>query len=315
MRMMFDDDPLDYAPEVAEALAGRRPVVALESTVVAFGMPYPENVATALQLEDDVRAQGAVPATLAVMGGRFRIGLTPADIERLGGGREPVAKVSRRNLPVVLAQGGLGATTVAATIIGASLAGISVVATGGIGGVHRGAPQTFDISADLAELARTPVTVVCAGAKSVLDLALTRELLETLGVPVLGFGTDEFPAFYARGSGLGVDGRVDSPEDAARVIRAKWFMDLDGGVLVVNPVPEADAMDAAVVAAAVDRAQAETEARGIRGKDVTPYLLARVAELTGGASLAANRALIRNNARLAGRLAVALARIFREDSL
>jgi len=309
----FNEDLIHIAAEVAGAQQAHRPVVALESTVIAHGLPYPDNVAAALEMEEAVRAEGAVPAILAVMDGRLRVGLTPVEIERLACGREPVAKLSRRNLAVAVAGGGLGATTVAATIIGAWVAGIPVMATGGIGGVHRGAPQTFDISADLAELARYPVIVVCAGAKSILDLPLTRELLETLGVPVLGYGTDEFPAFYSRTSGLAVDGRVDTPEDVVRVIEAKWDLDLGGGVLVVNPVPEADALDAAVVAAAVERAQAEADARGIRGKDLTPFLLARVAALTGGASLAANRSLLRHNARLAGRLAVALHNHFREE--
>jgi pseudouridine-5'-phosphate glycosidase len=307
--MNIDARLLALSPEVAEALEGRQPVVALESTVIAHGMPYPENMATALQLEGEVRAQGAVPATVAVMGGRIRVGLTEPEIERLGCGREPVAKLSRRDLAAALAGGGLGATTVAATMIGARLAGIRVMATGGIGGAHRGAQHTFDISADLGELARTPVAVVCAGAKSILDLALTRELLETLGVPVVGFGADEFPAFYARGSGLPVDARVDSPEAAARIIRTHWELELEGGVLVVQPVPEADAMDPAVIAGAIACAQAEAEARGIAGKAATPFLLKRVVELTGGAALAANRSLILNNARLAGRLAVALSRI------
>lgn len=311
--MKFNEDLIHIAAEVAEAQQTHRPVVALESTVIAHGLPYPDNVAAALEMEEAVRAEGAVPATLAVMDGRLRVGLTPAEIERLACGREPVAKLSRRNLAVAVAGGGLGATTVAATIIGAWVAGIPVMATGGIGGVHRGAPQTFDISADLAELVRYPVIVVCAGAKSILDLPLTRELLETLGVPVLGYGTDEFPAFYSRTSGLAVDGRVDTPEDVVRVIEAKRDLELDGGVLVVNPVPEADALDAADVAAAVERAQAEADTRGIRGKDLTPFLLARMAALTGGASLAANRSLLRHNARLAGRLTVALHNHFREE--
>lgn len=304
--MILQKDLFGYSPEVAQAQKANRPVVALESTVIAHGLPYPDNVAAALEMEEAVRAEGAVPATLAVMDGQLRIGLTPDEIERLGCGREPVAKLSRRNLAVAMAGGGLGATTVAATIVGALSAGIQVMATGGIGGVHRGAAQTFDISADLAELARNPVIVVCAGAKSILDMPLTRELLETLGVTVLGYGTDEFPAFYSRTSGLAVDGRVDTPEELIRVMDARDDLDLDGGVLVVNPIPEEDALDAAVVAAAVERAQAEAEARGIRGKDLTPFLLARVAALTGGASLAANRSLLRHNARLAGRLAMAL---------
>jgi len=299
---------LSLDPEVASALAAGAPVVALESTVIAHGLPYPENVAAALQLEAEVRDQGAVPATIAVMGGRIRVGLSRAEIERLGNGREEVAKLSRRDLPIALARGGLGATTVAATMIGARLAGIRVFATGGIGGAHRGAQETFDISADLAELARTSVAVVCAGAKSVLDLGLTLELLETLGVPVLGYGTDEFPAFYARTSGLAVDVRVDSPEEVARICLMKWRLGLAGGVLIANPVPEAEAMDPAAISGAIDRALAEAGSGGFRGKEITPFLLARVKELTGGASLAANLALLAHNARLAGRIAVALAR-------
>jgi len=304
--MILQKDLFGYSPEVAQAQKANSPVVALESTVIAHGLPYPDNVAAALEMEEAVRAEGAVPAILAVMDGQLRIGLTPAEIERLACGREPVAKLSRRNLAVAMAGGGLGATTVAATIVGALAAGIQIMATGGIGGVHRGASQTFDISADLVQLAHNPVIVVCAGAKSILDLTLTRELLETLGVTVLGYGTDEFPAFYSRTSGLAVDGRVDTPEELIRVMDARDDLDLDGGVLVVNPVPEEDALDAAVVAAAVERAQAEAEARGIRGKDLTPFLLTRMAQLTGGASLAANRSLLRHNARLAGHLAVAL---------
>ena len=297
---------LALAPEVSEALAANRSVVALESTVIAQGLPYPENVATALGLEAEVRAQGAVPATVAVMEGRIRVGLAESAIERLGCGREPVAKLSRRDLPIALARGELGATTVAATMIGARLAGIRVFATGGIGGVHRGAQDSFDISADLAELARTSVAVVCAGAKSILDLGLTRELLETLGIPVLGYGTGEFPAFYARTSGLAVDVRVDTPAEAARICRTKWQLGLEGGILVANPVPEAEAMDPAEIARAIERALVEAKASGIFGKETTPYLLTRVKELTGGASLRANLALLRNNARLAGRIAVAL---------
>lgn len=303
MPMSDHCDLLLISSEVADALTEGRPVVALESTVISHGMPYPENVATALLLEEDVRSEGATPATVAVVDGRFRVGLSASEIERLGCGREPVAKLSRRDLPVVLAMGGLGATTVAATMIGARVAGIRAFATGGIGGVHRGAQETFDISADLSELARTSVAVVCAGAKSILDIGLTLELLETLGVPVLGYGTDEFPAFYSRTSGFGVDARVDSPGDVARICSTKWRLGLDGGVLVANPVPERDAVDAGLVSAATERARGEAVARGIRGKAVTPFMLARVAELTGGASLSSNVALIRNNARLAARIA------------
>lgn len=305
--MELDRSLLDLAPEVAGALASRRPVVALESTVLSHGMPWPDNLATALDLERIVRAGGAVPATIAVMGGRIRVGLGGDDLHRLAEGREPVAKLSRRDLPIALAQGGLGATTVASTMIAAHRAGIRVFATGGIGGVHRGAGQTFDISADLQELARTPVAVVCAGAKAILDLPLTLEVLETLGVPVLGFGTDCFPAFYTRDTSLPVDARVESPEEIARICEIKWTLDLSGGVLVANPLPKADALPADLVAKAIERALEEAERAGIRGKAVTPFLLGRMKDLTGGRSLAANQALIRNNAGLAARLAVAMA--------
>jgi pseudouridine-5'-phosphate glycosidase len=299
---------LTLAPEVDQAIRAGAPVVALESTVISHGMPYPANVATALELEALIRAEGAVPATIAVLDGRIRVGLTRAEIERLGNGQTPVSKLSRRDLPVVLAQGGLGATTVAATMIAARMAGIPVFATGGIGGVHRGAPTTFDISADLQELARTSVAVVCAGAKSILAIGLTLEVLETLGVPVLGFGTSAFPAFYTRTSGFGVDARVDSPAEVAAICRTKWAMGLEGGVLVANPVPAAYALAPSIIEPAIAQALEEAQAGGITGKRVTPFLLARVKELTGGDSLDTNVALIRNNARLAGQIAVELAR-------
>lgn len=297
---------LSIAPEVAAALASSAPVVALESTVISHGMPYPDNVATALSLEEIIRSAGAVPATIAVMGGRIRVGLRPTEIERLGTGNEPVEKLSRRDLPIALAQGGLGTTTVAATIVAARAAGIRVFATGGIGGVHRGAQQTFDISADLVELARTPVAVVCAGAKAILDLGLTLEVLETLGVPVVGYGTEVFPAFFTRESPFGVDVRADSPEEVARICAAAWALGLDSGVLVANPVPQEHAMDEAVITKAIDTALADAAFDGLAGKEVTPFLLAKVNQLTQGFSLKTNVALIRSNAALAARVAKAL---------
>ena len=299
---------LALSPEVARTLEAGGALVALESTVISHGMPYPANVETALELEDLVRRQGAVPATIAIMDGRIKVGLTREEITRLGDGRTPVTKLSRRDLPIVLAQGGLGATTVAATMIAARMCGIQVFATGGIGGVHRGGQNTFDISADLQELARTSVAVVCAGAKSILDIGLTLEVLETLGVPVLGYGTDAFPAFYTPGSAYGVDARVDTPAEVAAICRTKWSLGLEGGVLVANPVPAEHAMDPAKIDAAIRQALEEAQAGGVTGKAVTPVLLAKVKELTGGDSLDTNVALIRNNACLAGRIAVELAR-------
>jgi pseudouridine-5'-phosphate glycosidase len=295
------------APEVADALAAGRPGVALESTVISHGMPYPANIETARDLERLVHDAGAVPATVAVADGRIRIGLDDELLRRLANGQEPVRKLSRRDLPIGLAQGGLGATTVAATMIAAAAAGIRVFATGGIGGVHREAQATFDISADIMELARTSVAVVCAGAKSILDLGLTLEALETHGVPVLGYRTDSFPAFYCRSSAFPVDARADTPGEVARICRAKWDLGLDGGVLVANPIPESHAMDPDLMAEAIDTAVYDAKTRGVGGKALTPFLLARVNELTQGRSLAANIALIRNNAVLAAQVAVALA--------
>ena len=293
----------EVCTEVADALAAGRPVVALESTVISHGMPFPQNLETARSLEAIVRAPGAVPATIAVVDGRIRIGLSGADLERLASGREPVAKLSRRDLPIRLAQGGLGATTVAATMFVASLAGIRVFATGGIGGVHRGAQATFDISADIEELGRSSVAVVCSGAKAILDLGLTLEALETRGVPVLGYRTDRFPAFYCRTSVFPVDARVETPEEIGLICRTKWELGLTGAVVVANPVPEAHAMDPREVTAAVDAALAEAEAGRVTGKALTPFLLARVTDLTGGRSLETNVALIRNNAALAADIA------------
>ncbi|CAO3418214.1 pseudouridine-5'-phosphate glycosidase [Azospirillum endophyticum] len=299
--------PLLPTPEIADALAAKRPVVALESTVISHGMPYPQNLETARALEAEVRAAGAVPATIAVMDGRIRVGLDDGALERLATAGPTARKLSRRDLPIAVATGAIGATTVAATMIGARLAGISVFATGGIGGVHRGAETSFDISADLDELARTSVCVVCAGAKSILDLPKTLELLETRGVPVLGFGTDEFPAFYSRRSGLPVDHRCDNAKEVADILRAKWQLGLEGGVLLANPIPAADELDSDVMESAVAQALADAESRKIRGKDITPHLLAALERITGGRSLTANIALIRNNARVAAEVATALA--------
>ncbi len=300
--------PVTLAPEVAQALAAGRAVVALESTIVTHGMPYPDNLATALAVEDVVRAGGAVPATIALVAGRPRVGLARGELEQLAAG-EDVAKASRRDLPALVAAGRSAGTTVAATMYLAHRAGIAVFATGGIGGVHRGAEHTWDVSADLEELGRTPVAVVCAGAKSILDLPRTLEVLETRGVPVIGYRTDEFPAFFSRTSGLPVDARVESPQELAAVLAAHRDLALPGGVLVANPIPEADALPEQDVAARIDEAVADAERAGVTRKDVTPYLLGRINELTGGRSLAANIALVRNNAALAAATAVALSRI------
>ena len=297
---------LDLSPEVAEAFRIGKPVVALESTIISHGMPYPQNVETALRVEATIRENGAVPATIAVIGGRLKAGLTPEEIEYLGKKGRGVAKASRRDLPVLVARGEDGATTVTTTMIIAAMAGIKVFATGGVGGVHRGAETTMDISADLEELAQTPVMVICAGAKSILDLGLTLEYLETKGVPVIGYGTEELPAFYTRKSGFKVDYRLDTPEELAAAFRAKMEMGLKGGMLVTNPIPEEYSMDPARINAAIDEAVAEANAKGIKGKDTTPFLLAKIKDLTGGDSLASNIQLVLNNARLAARTAALL---------
>lgn len=297
---------LDLSPEVAEALASGKPVVALESTIISHGMPYPQNVETALKVESTIRENGAVPATIAVIGGRLKAGLTPEEIEYLGKKGRAVAKASRRDLPVLVARGKDGATTVTTTMIIASMAGIKVFATGGIGGVHRGAETTMDISADLEELAMTPVMVICAGAKSILDLGLTLEYLETKGVPVIGYGTDELPAFYTRKSGFKVDYRIDTPKELASAFRAKLEMGLRGGMLVTNPIPEEYSMDPVRINEAIGKAIAECNKLGIKGKDTTPFLLARIKDLTGGDSLDSNIQLVLNNARLAAKTAAAL---------
>lgn len=297
---------LDVAPEVAEALAAGKSVVALESTIISHGMPYPQNVETALSVEQIIRENGAVPATIAILGGRLKAGLSREEIEYLGKKGHDVTKASRRDLAVLAARGEDGATTVTTTMMIAHMAGIKIFATGGIGGVHRGAETTMDISADLEELGQTPVMVVCAGAKSILDLGLTLEYLETHGVPVIGYGTKELPAFYTRKSGFAVDYEIDSPEELAKAFHASQEMGLKGGMLVTNPIPEAYSMDAAVINKAIDEAVAEAKANGIHGKETTPFLLAKIKELTGGDSLDSNIQLVYNNARLAARTAVAL---------
>jgi pseudouridine-5'-phosphate glycosidase len=298
---------LDLHPDVAAALADQRPVVALESTIISHGMPWPQNAETALAVEAEVRAHGAVPATIAVIDGRLKAGLSRDDIERLGRTGNEVAKVSRRDMALLVARGGTGATTVAATMIVAALAGIRVFATGGIGGVHRGAETSFDISADLQELSRTPVAVVCAGAKSILDLRLTLEYLETHGVPVLGYRTHRLPAFFTPDSGLDLDARLDEPADIARVMKAQWELGFHGGLVVANPIPAEHALPAETVDRAIEQALADARLQGLGGKAVTPFLLARVNALTGGVSLAGNIQLVLNNARLAAAVAVAYA--------
>ena len=294
---------LDIAPDVQKALDEGRPVVALESTIISHGMPYPQNVETALNVEQIIRDGGAVPATIAIIGGRLKAGLSREEIDYLGRTGAGIPKASRRDLPVLVAKGMDGACTVTTTMIIADLAGIRVFATGGIGGVHRGAETTMDISADLEELARTPVMVICAGAKSILDLGLTLEYLETHGVPVIGYGTGELPAFYTRKSGFSVDYRLDTPAELARAFHVKQAMGLGGGMLVTNPIPEEYSMDAEVINRAIDAAVAEAKALGIHGKETTPFLLAKIKDLTGGDSLASNIQLVYNNARLAAQTA------------
>jgi pseudouridylate synthase len=296
---------LRIAQEVREALAARRPVVALETTIVTHGMPYPENLATAQSLESEVRAHGAVPATIAVIGGAVRVGVSASELEQLATAKD-VMKLSRNDLPYAIASGRPGATTVAATMICARLAGIRVFATGGIGGVHRGAETSFDISADLEELSRTSVAVVCAGAKALLDLPKTLEYLETRGVPVIGYCTSDFPAFWSRSSGLPVPLRVDSVIEIARLLELKWSLGLEGGAVVSNPVSAADEIPRDEMAGYIETAVREAAARGIAGKAVTPHILARLVEITNGRSLRANIALVRSNARLAAELAAAL---------
>ena len=294
---------LDVAPEVAEAVRNGKPVVALESTIISHGMPYPQNVETALKVESIIRECGAVPATIAIIGGRLKAGLSHEEIEHLGKKGLAVTKASRRDVSVLVARGEDGATTVTTTMMIAHMAGIQIFATGGIGGVHRGAETTMDISADLEELAHTPVMVVCAGAKSILDLGLTLEYLETHGVPVIGYGTKELPAFYTRHSGFGVDYEIDTPAELAKVFSVQKELGLQGGMLVTNPIPEEYSMDPAVINKAIDDAVAEANRLGIHGKEITPFLLDKIQKLTGGDSLHSNIELVFNNARLAAQTA------------
>ncbi len=302
---------LEVSREVKEALDSGKAVVALESTIISHGMPYPQNVETALKVEELIREGGAIPATIAIMDGKLKVGLSKEEIDRLGKTGLDVVKASRRDIPFILAKGLMGATTVASTMIVANLAGIRVFATGGIGGVHRGAETTMDISADLQELANTNVAVVCAGAKSILDIGLTLEYLETQGVPVVGFGTEELPAFYTRKSGFKVDYRVDKEEELAKAVKAKWDLNLKGGVVVANPIPEEYQMDYDKITNAIESALVEAEERSIKGKESTPFLLAKVKDITEGKSLDANIKLVFNNAKVATNLAIELAKISR----
>jgi pseudouridine-5'-phosphate glycosidase len=304
--MLKLQDLIEFAPEVEAAKAAGRAIVALESTIISHGMPYPQNVQTAREVEALIREAGAVPATIAVLGGKIRIGLSEAELELLGQSPDAM-KVSRRDLPFAIASGKIGATTVAATMICAALAGIQVFVTGGIGGVHRGAETSFDISADLQELARTSVAVVCAGAKSILDIGLTLEYLETQGVPVVGVGQDNFAAFYTPDSGFRCDFRLDTAAEQARFLATKWALGLAGGVVISNPVPADQAMPKSEIDALTAQALSEAAAQGISGKAVTPFLLARIKALTEGRSLVTNIALVKNNARVGAQLALALA--------
>lgn len=294
---------LEISKEIKEALESNKPVVALESTIISHGMPYPQNVETALKVEEIVRQNGAVPATIAILNGKLKVGLNKEEIDYLGKKGLEVTKASRRDIPAILASEDDGATTVASTMIIAALAGIKVFATGGIGGVHRGAETTMDISADLEELAMTDVAVVCAGAKSILDIGLTLEFLETKGVPVLGYQTKELPAFYTRKSGFKVDYKMDTPEQIAKTLKAKWDVNLKGGVVIANPIPEEFAMDFDTITTAINNAVAEAEEKGIKGKDSTPFLLAKVKDITKGKSLESNIQLVFNNAKLASEIA------------
>ena len=297
---------LEVSPRIREALDNNRPVVTLESTIISHGMPYPRNVETALKVEEVVRSCGAEPATVAVIGGKLKVGISEEEITHLGKKGLGVIKASRRDLPVLCARGEDGATTVAATMILSALAGVQVFATGGVGGVHRGAETTMDISADLEELAETPVMVVCAGAKSILDLGLTLEYLETKGVTVLGYQTEELPAFYTRKSGFKVDYRMDTPEEIAAAFSVKEDLGLRGGMLVTNPIPEQYAMDHDYISRTIEDACAEAAQKGVKGKELTPFLLDRIQQITAGKSLEANIELVYNNARLASRIAVEL---------
>ncbi len=304
--MLDSSKYLDFSPEVQQAKSENKPIVALESTIISHGMPYPKNVATALEVEATIRAQGAIPATIAIINGRLKAGLTQQEIEHLGKAGQQVPKVSRRDLPFIISRKLDGATTVAATMIIAHLAGIPIFATGGVGGVHRGAAASMDISADLQELANTPVAVVSAGVKSILDIGLTLEYLETYGVPVVGYQTSEFPAFFTRKSGFGVDYQVDTPEAIAEALQAMKDLNFSGGMLIANPVPQQHQMDKTVIDQAINQAIQEATQQQISGKAVTPFLLSRIEQITQGNSLFSNIQLVLNNATLASKIAIAL---------
>ncbi|QZY55741.1 pseudouridine-5'-phosphate glycosidase [Crassaminicella profunda] len=299
---------LDIHPEVKSALEEGKPVVALESTIISHGMPYPENIKTARAVEEIVRENGAIPATIGILNGRLKVGLNDEELEYMGKG-DDILKTSRRDLPFIIAKGLNGATTVASTMIIASLAGIKIFVTGGIGGVHREAQETFDISADLMELATTNVAVICAGAKSILDIGLTLEYLETHGVPVVGFGTEEFPAFFTRKSGFGVDYKVDSELELAKALKAKWDLNLKGGVVIGNPIPKEYEMDYKTITTAIEDALKEAKEKDIKGKETTPFLLSKIKAITGGKSLASNIQLVYNNAKVGSKLAVELSKL------
>ncbi|MGO1527368.1 MAG: pseudouridine-5'-phosphate glycosidase [Senegalia sp. (in: firmicutes)] len=293
---------IEIKEEVRKALEENKPVVSLESTIISHGMPYPQNVETARKVEEIVRENGSIPATIAILDGKIKVGLTDEELEYLGKAKN-VVKASRRDLPFILAKKLNGATTVASTMIISDLVGIRVFATGGVGGVHRGAQQTFDISADLMELAHTNVAVVCAGVKSILDIGLTLEYLETQGVPVIGFATDEFPAFYTRKSGFNVDYRVDNTKELAKAIKTKWDLNLDGGLVISNPIPKEYEMDSEKINTAIENAVKEAEEKGIKGKETTPFLLSKIKDITQGKSLESNIELVYNNALVASKLA------------
>ncbi|QXM05294.1 pseudouridine-5'-phosphate glycosidase [Crassaminicella indica] len=302
---------LDIHPEVQKALEENKPVVALESTIISHGMPYPENIKTARAVENIIRENGAIPATIGILKGRFKVGLTDDELEYMGKG-EDILKASRRDLPFIIAKELNGATTVASTMIISALAGIKVFVTGGIGGVHREAQETFDISADLMELSHTNVAVVCSGAKSILDIGLTLEYLETHGVPVVGFGTEEFPAFFTRKSGFHVDYRIDSETELAKALKAKWDLNLNGGVVVGNPIPKEYEMDYNTITNAIEDALKEAKEKGIKGKETTPFLLSKIKAITSGKSLSSNIQLVYNNARLGAKLAVELSKLYQK---
>lgn len=299
---------IDYSPEVKKAMKAGKPIVALESTIISHGMPYPDNLKTAKAIEDIIRKEGATPATMAIINGRIKIGLTEKELLMLAKEKD-VIKASRRDIPYIVSTGKHGATTVSATMILAALAKISIFVTGGIGGVHRGAEETMDISADLTELAQTNVAVICAGAKSVLDLPRTLEFLETQGVPVIGYKTDELPAFYTRESGLKVDYNISTTDEIAKLIHTKWELGLKGGLVIANPIPEEDALEAKFIHNVIKKALDEARKNGIQGKEVTPFLLSKLKHLTDGKSLVANIALVKNNAHVGAKIAVSLAKL------